>query len=193
MIPRPWVLVMAAGSSRRFGGSKLLAQVDGESLLRRAVRAALGSRPDGVIVVLGCRALRLRRELRGYPVRVALNRRWRTGLASSLRTGIDALPRSAPAAIVLLADQIAVGPAELELLTAAWRRHRGSMVASRSGEVIGPPALFPRRHFRALRRLRGDSGAKRLLTGRTQALIEVELPDAIHDVDGPGDLLTDPA
>lgn len=188
MILRPWVVVLAAGGSRRFGSPKLLARLGGETLLNRAVRAALGARPAGCVVVLGARADELKRRLRAWPVRIVVNRRWRSGLSSSLRAGIAALPRQAPAALVLLADQVAVGPAELELLLAAWRRAPRAIAASRWGEVLGPPAVFPRRVFADLRRLRGDAGAKTLLADPRRAVTGVALPGAAHDVDRPADL-----
>lgn len=188
MILRPWVVVLAAGGSRRFGGPKQLARIGGETLLDRAVRVALGARPAGCVVVLGARAEVLSRRLRTWPVRVVINRRWRSGLASSLRAGIAALPRQAPAALVLLADQVGVGPADLELLIAAWRCAPRRAVASRAGAWFGPPALFPRRHFNDLRRLRGDAGARTLLADPRRAVTGVELPRAAHDVDRPEDL-----
>lgn len=188
MILRPWIVVLAAGGSRRFGSPKLLARIGGETLLIRAVRAALGARPAGCVVVLGSRADVLRRRLRAWPVRVVVNRRWRSGLASSLRAGIAALPPQAPAALVLLADQVSVGPAELELLVAAWRRAPRRIVASRAGGFLGPPAVFPRRIFGDLRRLRGDTGARTLLADPRRAVTGVALPGAAQDVDRPGDL-----
>jgi CTP:molybdopterin cytidylyltransferase MocA len=188
MILRPWVVLLAAGGARRFGGPKLLARIQRETLLHRAARAALGCRPAGCVVVLGAQAHRLQRELRWLPVQIIVNRGWRAGLSGSLRTGIGALPRSARAALVLLADQAAVGPAELELLIAAWRRVPRAIVAARAGEVRGPPAIFPRATFGALRRLRGDAGARRLLADPGQRVIEVEIAGAAWDVDRPTDL-----
>jgi CTP:molybdopterin cytidylyltransferase MocA len=188
MILRPWVIVLAAGGSRRFGGPKLLARVHGETLLRRAVRAALGSRPAGCVVVLGASARRLGRELRAWPVRAVVNRRWRSGLASSIRAGISALPPEAPAAQLLLADQTGIGPAELALLAAAWRRSPRSIIAARAGDVLGPPAIFPRTTFPQLRRLRGDAGARRLLADPRRGVVEIEMACAAADVDRPSDL-----
>lgn len=188
MILRPWVVLLAAGGSRRFGGPKLLARLQRETLLRRAARAAVGCRPAGCVVVLGAHAQRLQRELRGLPVEVVVNQRWRAGLSGSLRAGIGALPQDARAVLVFLADQAAIGPAELELLIAAWRRAPRAIVAARAGEVRGPPAILPCSTFGALRRLRGDTGARKLLVEPGRRVIEVEIPGAARDVDRPTDL-----
>ncbi|MEX1994050.1 MAG: nucleotidyltransferase family protein [Steroidobacteraceae bacterium] len=188
MIPRPWVVLLAAGAARRFGGPKLLARIGGESLLRRSARVALGSQPAGCIVVLGARASRLQRELRGLPVEIVINRRWRSGLAGSLRAGIGALPMTARSVLVLLADQPAIGPADLVLLTAAWRRQPRAIVTARAEDIRCPPAILPRHTFAALRRLRGETGARRLLADPGRLVIEFEMPGAALDVDRPEDL-----
>lgn len=188
MILRPWIILLAAGRSRRFGGPKLLVRIHGESLLRRSARVALACRPGGCVVVLGARAIRLERELRGLPVHIVTNRRWRSGLASSLCAGIDSVPATAPAALVLLADQVAIGPADLELLIAAWRRAPRAIATARAAEVRSPPTILPRSVFRSLRRLRGDSGARNLLMDPRRRVIEVEIPGAAWDIDRPEDL-----
>ncbi|MEX2150739.1 MAG: nucleotidyltransferase family protein [Steroidobacteraceae bacterium] len=188
MIPRLRVLLLAAGGSRRFGGPKLLARVEGESLLRRAARVALGCRSAGCTVVLGAGAIRLQRELRGLAVDIVVNRAWRTGLSSSLRAGIAAMPASTPGALVLLADQVCVGPADLELLIAAWQRDSRTIVAARAGAVLGPPVILPRSVFRAVHRLRGDTGAKALLSDPDRTVVEVGITSAGFDVDTPADL-----
>ena len=188
MILPPWVLLLAAGGSRRFGSPKLLSRLDGESLLRRSARVALACRVAGCIVVLGAHAIRLQRELRDWPVGIVVNHGWRRGLSSSLRAGIVALPPTAPAVLVMLADQAALGPADLELLIAAWRRQPRAIVAARAGNVTGPPAIFPRGAFRDLWRLRGDSGARALLRDASHSVIEIDIPKAACDIDRPSDL-----
>jgi molybdenum cofactor cytidylyltransferase len=188
MIPRPWVILLAAGGSRRFGGTKLLARIHDETLLHRSARIALGCRPAGCIVVLGANGARLRRELRNLPVEVVVNRRWRAGLSGSLRAGIAALPVAASAALVLLADQAGVGPADLELLVAAWQRAPRAIVTAHAAGVRCPPAILPRQVFPDVRRLRGDTGAKKLLADPRRRLVEFELPGAALDIDRPEDL-----
>lgn len=190
MIPRHWVVLLAAGGSRRFGRPKQLARIHGESLLRRMARVALASDPAGCVVVLGARAELLRRELHGLPLTVVVNPEWRSGLSASLAAGLRALPGSARAALVLLADQVAVGPADLALLVAAWHANPRVPVAVRAGRGFGPPAVLPRRLFPSLMRVRGDRGARDLLRDPASRTVGLSLPAAAIDVDRPTDLAT---
>ena len=121
------------------------------------------------------------------PARVVVNRAWRRGLSSSLAAGIEALPRTARAALVVLADQVALGAGDLALVAAAWRARPRSIVATLAGGVLGPPAVFPRRLFGELRRLRGDQGARELLRDPARSVVGIELPRAALDVDTAAD------
>jgi len=188
MIPRPWVVLLAAGVSRRFGSPKQLARLDGESLLRRMARVALAGRPVGCILVLGARAERMRREVAGLDLVIVVNPRWREGLSRSLAAGIGALPADARGALVMLADQAALGPGDLALLCACWRLAPRRIVAASDGKRLGPPAILPRSMFPALKRLRGDRGARDLLRDPGRRVVGVELPGAALDVDRPSDL-----
>src|SRR5260370_13529613 len=80
-------LVLAAGSSSRMGRNKLLFELAGETLLRRAVRAALGGGLSPVLVVLGHEAERARRELDGLECRSVGNPNYAQGIGSSLHAG----------------------------------------------------------------------------------------------------------
>jgi len=187
MIPRPWVVLLAAGGSLRFGRQKQLARIDGETLLRRTACIALASEPAGCVVVLGRHAARLAREVRDLPVAIVVNRAWRSGLGRSLATGIAALPASARGALILLADQVSIGPADLELLAAAWRLDPQSIVAARAGRVLRPPAILPRRLFGLLLRLRGDRGARDILRNPARRIVAIEIATAAVDIDRPED------
>ncbi|MBM5813030.1 MAG: nucleotidyltransferase family protein, partial [Gammaproteobacteria bacterium] len=147
MILRPWVILLAAGGSSRYGRPKQLVRLDGETLLRRAARIATTVAPDRTIVVLGARAGRLLPQLRGLPLRSVRNPRWRAGLATSLAAGLRALPGDARAALVLLADQPAVAASDLCRLISTWRRAPRAIVAATAGHWRGPPVILPRRCF----------------------------------------------
>jgi CTP:molybdopterin cytidylyltransferase MocA len=180
-------LVLAAGAGRRFGGPKQLARAGGQPLVVRAVRHAMACCPAGVVVVTGSHAHRVAAALRGLPVRAVLNRRWRSGMAGSLRCGIEALDRAPDAVMVLLCDQAAVSAADLQRLAAAWRARPRAVAAAWYAEGLGVPAIFPRRYWSQLRRLQGDRGARQVIAAAA-SVTSVEMPAAALDVDSLADL-----
>jgi molybdenum cofactor cytidylyltransferase len=187
------VVVLAAGASRRMGEPKQLLRYGGESLLRRAVQAALGSRCRPVVVVLGAHAEVLRGEAAG--AQVVVNEEWAEGMSSSIRCGLRALDAATPvladAAILTLCDQPFVTSEVIDRLVAAYEEKRPALVASRyesGGEATtGVPALFSRELFAELMELRGAEGAKRVITRHASEATHVSVPEASFDVDTPED------
>lgn len=178
-----WTVVLAAGGARRFGRLKLLRRIGTDSLLLRAARGAEAVTAGRCVVVLGCGASRLRGELRGRRVRVVINRRWREGMASSLQAALRALPTTATAALVVLADQYAVGPRDLRRLALAWSREPSRATAAAVDGLPAAPAILPRHWFARVMDLRGDEGARRLLRHASPAVTLVPMPDAAVDLD----------
>src|SRR5271170_914074 len=103
-------IVLAAGRSSRYiaaGGaevSKLVAEYRGEPLVRGVARAALTSRARPVVVVTGHARAEVEAALADLPVSFAFNPDFASGLASSLKAGIAAVPTAAAAVVVLLGD-----------------------------------------------------------------------------------------
>ena len=186
---RLWCIVLAAGGSSRLGTAKQLLRYRNRPLILRAMALAANAAPAGVVVVLGAQAIRLRALLKRHcPSAVPVhNSRWRDGLSGSLRTGVDALPANASAALILLTDQAKLEPSSVERLIAVWRARPRRPVAARYGGRIGVPAILPRKLWPRLRRLSGDSGARAILRDREDVVL-VDVPEAAFDVDTPADL-----
>jgi molybdenum cofactor cytidylyltransferase len=183
-------VVLAAGSSSRMGSPKQTLRFRGESLLRRAVLGALeaGCRP--VIVVTGAHAELSRRELDGLDVREVLNPVWETGMASSVRAGIEGLvsaDSNANAAVLMLCDQPHVNAHVISGLVAAHRANGSAVVASTYGGSFGVPALFSRTLFTELTRLQGKSGAKEVIRRHAQDAHFLPFRNGEVDVDTPDD------
>lgn len=180
-------IVLAAGAAHRFGALKQLQQIEGEALLLRVARRAAAA-VDHTAVVLGARAEALAALLAEEPFALHVNAHWTEGLASSIRTGIAALPRTCAGAMVVLADQAAISAEQYAQLAALWRQAPESIAAAHYGGGAGAPAIFPRRLFAALLALEGDVGARALLREHAHDLIALAMPSAALDLDTPADL-----
>jgi molybdenum cofactor cytidylyltransferase len=181
-------IVLAAGRSRRFGSPKQLVKIEGRSLVRRAVDAALSAGCHPTVAVLGARAEEVAAELTGTGADLVVNARWEEGMASSIRAGIGRLRETAPSAaavIVLLADQPHVSESLLRSL--AERLGLQSAAACRYEGVLGPPAIFSATLFDRLEALTGDEGARCLLRSGDLSVAAIDFPAGALDIDAPGD------
>jgi len=183
-------VVLAAGSSSRMGRPKQTLQYRGESLLRRAVRAALGAGCGPVVVVTGANAEQSRRELEGLDVREVFNPRWEEGMASSVRAGVEGLVGASPdaaAAVLMLCDQPHVTAGVVSAIVAAYRATGSPVVASAYGGGFGAPAVFGRELFAELARLEGAAGAKQAIKRHASEARFIPFPGGEVDVDTPDD------
>ena len=187
------VVVLAAGQSRRMGRrNKLLEVVDGEPMVRHAVRAAAsaaGGRP--VVVVTGHEREAVEAALSGYDVAFAHNPDYGAGLSTSLARGVAALRPGVEGAIVCLGDMPGVRAEHLERLRDAFDPGAGAAIciATRRGKR-GNPVLFASRFFPEMCDVEGDVGARHLVGAYAELVREVEMPDdgVLLDIDSPSAL-----
>ncbi len=99
------IVILAAGRSTRAGApNNLLRRIDSEPIIRTVTKQALASKASRVIVVTGHQAAEIERALEGLDVTCVHNPTFAQGFASSLKTGIEAVPAEDGAAIVVLGD-----------------------------------------------------------------------------------------
>lgn len=183
-------LLLAAGGSRRFGSPKQLAQFEGRSLLRRAAEAMAASCCDPIVVVLGAETERSRSEIADLPITICINENWRTGMSSSIRTGLIDLLAVEPrldAVVITLCDQPSVGSDIIDRFAAKFRAGRANVIAAGYAEIKGVPALFASTMFDQLLNLEGDVGARELIRHRDNVQT-IDMNEAAFDVDTPRDL-----
>lgn len=182
-------LVLAAGRSTRMGeANKLLQSVRGKPMLRHAVEAQLASRARPVIVVTGHQHEQVAAMLAGLDVELVHNPAFASGLASSVKVGLAALPQDARGVVVSLGDMPNVTAGVIDRLAQVFAEssEATAVVPTLLGQR-GNPVLLARALFPEVEKLDGDQGARRLLDAAGDAIVEVPLDDpAIAlDVDTP--------
>jgi molybdenum cofactor cytidylyltransferase len=186
-------LLLAAGTSSRFGeANKLLAEVEGEPIVRRAAETLLASSLASVTVVTGHEAERVRSALADLDVTVVHASDYDAGQGHSVARGVAAVREAHPDAtgvLVALGDMPDVSALSVDRLVAAFEAEKGSALAAAFGGERGNPVLFGAEHFDALATTAGDTGARALLLGGDDSvLVETADPGVRRDIDRRSDL-----
>ncbi len=186
--PRVVAIVLAAGQSTRMGANKMLADFHGEPLIRHTVLSVLSWSLHNTIVVTGNEAGKITAALEGLAINIVHNADYATGLSSSLKRGLKAVPDDADAVLVCLGDMPVVEAGTVRRLIASFNRdeHRTICVPVYKGRR-GNPVLWGRMHLAAMAALTGDQGARPLIEQFAGEVVEINTPHdgVVLDADTP--------
>jgi molybdenum cofactor cytidylyltransferase len=180
-------LLLAGGRGRRFGSDKRAALLpDGVAMLARALEL-LRECCDQTALVIGEEDDAAAFAARFPGVRVLRSPRSRGGMGFTLADAIAQL-MDWDACLVSLADKPFIRPGSMRRVRELLVAHE--LVVPTHGGAWGHPVGFARRHFFALTRLEGDTGARELIVAEQSRVHFVELddPGILADVDTPGQL-----
>jgi len=181
------VLLLAAGFSRRFGGTKLEAMLhNGDTVIARTLIQLRGTaaplrivtRPELQTLLLASGA---------QTDELVLCTDADLGMGHTLAAGMRALP-AWDACLVCLADMPFIRTATYAQLLQGLRRDRITVPVFNG--IRGNPVGFGAQWFEALRHCTGDAGARELVRANAQQIdgIPVEDPAVLKDIDTPADL-----
>lgn len=176
-------VVLAAGNARRFGENKLAAEVDGRSLILRALETVPGELFDNVVVVTQYPEIL---ELAGaFHFSAVYNPHPDWGISHTIRLGLTGL-RDCEGVLFLVSDQPLLTRESVQRLVELWKRQPDRITALGHGGVRGSPCLFPARFFPELMALTEDRGGSSVIRRHEEDLVLLEA-DAreLTDVDTP--------
>lgn len=179
--------MLAAGLSTRMGHPKLLVEIHGTPMLARVVEAALASRLDRVIVVVGPQTESLGDPLERFKGRERFCRAFNPdpglGMSSSLKIGMSALTPQVLGAMIILGDQPWLSAPVIDGLIEVFRESPGNLVApsvrgKRTTPVIFPADLFPELLFQS-----GDVGGRNVVNNHPDRVVQVTMDSWYDDTD----------
>ena len=189
-------IVLAAGGASRLGEPKQLVQIDGKSLVALAAKRCIDAGCSTVVVVVGNAAAKVCDSIAHISLMTVYNSTWRSGQASSIVAGINALIEQAAehriatpdAVLIMLCDTPRITAGDLVPLIVDIDGRGNCIAATSYPEGGGVPACFPWSLHQDLLRLSGDQGAKELIRSGQYPIRLHSLPNANTDIDSRQDL-----
>ncbi len=177
-------LLLAAGFSKRFGGSKLLAPLQsGQTVFQQTLDRLSAAVTDIVVITRP----ELAEELSPYAPGLKVFAESDKGMGASLAYGIE-FAAQWDACLICLADMPFIQSSTYEDIANAAQSD--NIVIPQFDEKPGNPVAFGSDFYRELQDLSGDAGGRPVVKQHLSQLCRLEIDDAaiLADIDTPQDL-----
>jgi len=172
------------------GTDKLMQPVRGMPLIRDRLLALFepGHGSSDVIAVLSADRPLRRDAIEDCRARIVINEDAATGMASSIKAGLGAVPKWSRAALFMPADMPDITPQDIETLRQAHQKNPRAIIRAASHDMQpGNPVIFPRAYFAQLLALTDDQSGRDVVKAHAAQVQLVPLPGqrARLDLDTP--------
>jgi len=192
-------IILAAGMSERFqDGPKQLLRLKGGYMIEYVIRASLDSKLDRIFLVLGHHYKKILKALaenskyfKNDRLEIVSNRQYRQGMSSSVRAGLSSAGNTFGSVMFLLGDQPLVDSRLINLmLNRFYKSDKNICVPIYKGKR-GNPAIFSRKHFNILQRVKGDSGGRDIIMANPDDILKIDTdsPACVYNINTMDDLM----
>jgi molybdenum cofactor cytidylyltransferase len=180
------IILLAAGSAKRMKENKLLLKIKGKTLLENALSAAQESKAGFTTTVLGAYAEDILKFIEKYPVGVCLNKNYKDGIGSSIKSGLEQALKDHPetdAIIISVCDQPFLSKEIFNGLIATYKQTGKKIIASDYSDSIGVPVLYHKSLFSDLLNIPDQYGAKKYIIEKADEKIITTFPFPKGEID----------
>jgi len=180
------ILIIAAGQSKRLGSPKQLLMYEGKTLINRLIDIVKEAVDLPMALVLGAHAEKIKLQLTNPSMPIIINEHWAQGMGSSISTGLKGLIQKNPAidgVMVLVCDQPFLNREHILSLLNLQAKSALPMAACYYAGILGTPAVFHQSIFPELLALKGDRGAKKIITAREAEVAKLHFEKGMIDID----------
>ena len=170
-------ILLAAGESKRMNGeNKLTKIINGEPLIKHSVKNILTSSVDELIIVLGYQKEIIEKLIdKNEKIKFVFNKNFESGMASSIKTGIDNLSEKTEAFFICLADMPMINHDIYDQLIKS--KDNKEIIVPTYKEQQGNPILFNKSMKEKIMSISGDIGAKKILELNKEKILILEIND----------------
>ena len=184
-----YAIVLAAGRSTRMGTQKLLLPFAGTTIIEHIVDELLRSTVNHVLVVVGYQGKAVAQKLPSQSVTIVTNPDYKSGMLSSARCAIQALPRQCTAVIVVLGDQPTISSELVDKMVQAFEKTDRGIIVPCYRQKRGHPLMFSVKYQDEIMTNFDEVGLRGLLHAHSDDVFELEVsnPSVLSDIDSPED------
>ena len=170
-------ILLAAGQSKRMDGeNKLTKEIQGVPLIKHSVKNILASSVDELIIVLGYQKEIIEKLIdKNEKIKFVFNKDFESGVASSIKTGLDNLSEKTEAFFICLGDMPMVNHDIYNQLIKS-KDNKKITVPNYNGQQ-GNPVLFNKSMKEKIINISGDVGAKKILELNKDKILNLEIND----------------
>ena len=156
-------ILLAAGQSKRMNGeNKLTKKIKNIPLIKYSVKNILNSAIDELIIVLGYQKEIIEKLIdKNEKIKFVFNKDFESGIASSIKVGLNNLSKNTEAFFICLGDMPMVKSDIYNQLIKS-RNQKDILIPTYNGQQ-GNPVLFNKSMKEKILSIKGDSGAKKIL------------------------------
>ena len=170
-------ILLAAGQSKRMlGENKLTKEIKGVPLIKHSIKNVLESSVDELIIVLGYQKEVVEKLIdKNEKIKFVFNQNFESGIASSIKTGLENLSEKTEAFFICLADMPMVNKNIYNQLVKS-KNDKEIIVPTYKGQQANP-ILFDKIMKKKLMNIDGDVGAKKLLELNKEKILNIPIDD----------------
>ena len=170
-------ILLAAGQSKRMNGeNKLTKEIQGIPLIKLSVKNILASSISELIIVLGHQKEIIEKLIdKNKKIKFIFNKNFESGMASSIKTGLNHLSEKTEAFFICLADMPMVNHDIYNQLIKS-KDNKEIIVPTYKGQQ-GNPVLFDKSMKEKVLDIKGDVGAKKILELNKDKILNLEIND----------------
>ena len=170
-------ILLAAGQSKRMNGdNKLVKKIRDIPLIKHSVNNILASSIDKLIIVLGYQKEIIGKLIdKNEKIKVVFNRDFESGIASSIKTGLDHLSEKTEFFFICLGDMPLVNHDIYNQIIRS-KNNKEIIVPTYKGQQ-GNPVLFSYSMKDKIMNIQGDVGAKKILELNKDKILSLEIND----------------
>ena len=170
-------ILLAAGQSKRMNGeNKLTKEIQNIPLIKHSVKNILASSIDELIIVLGYQKEIIEKLIdKNEKIKFVFNKNFESGIASSIKVGLNHLSNNTEAFFICLGDMPMVNSHIYNQLI-KLKSQKDILVPTYKNQQ-GNPILFNKSMQEKIMNIKGDVGAKKILEKNKDKILNLSIND----------------